>query len=676
MSTHFRPVTIIQLLLCAIAMAFCQTSYSQEFFKKYYDVGNGHQSYIQVLPDGSFFTMQNGPIASLILSKYSACGVLVWSYQFLSDHSFGLYTNDVSLLQLDNKMRPVFVTNAFKNGQPYFVVMRFSEDGQRVELAKKFSVPYNLKEVLNFKINKDGDYWIGVAHGWGKGETGTIKLDTAGNILSSYSYEFTSSFLEFTENDSFLAGSDTLMMFVNKPAQVKWRTNYSGLEQITGAAKISSGFVLLGDVHKSPDALLFRINNKGQVITGGQLAKAFISHSLKTDSRGNILSVGWNIITDSLSSEAYPAIMELDVDGHLKRNIQLGTSPDYSNGIFTSIELQKESLYSTAQIVDYVNGSLNVQQMIARMSMEEVNFFCSDTSVLELASPHLVTATFQNSPITSPLPLTDSTFKINSLAHSFITTWECNAVRDFSKLFTVDSLIMCRGDFLDITRPGLHGTSFRWSNGDTTETIRADTAGPYWVAMTFPCDPKTYYDTVYVTLYPEPDFDININPKRTDIGKPIEYTYQSASSSEVVSWSFGDGTSSINRFSTHSYSASGQYIVTTTILTEDSCVIEVTDTIHINKQLIEVPNVFTPNGDGQNDLMTIKGEDIADYTLNIYNRYGVLVKSQQNLPWDGNTENRQSASDGVYYYVLNYTLYDGFTGSKSGSVTLFRNSTR
>ncbi len=677
-----KTSNILSIRLCLLVGMFCllQTGHSQEFFKKYYGTSNGYQSYIQVLPDGSFITMQNGPVYSLILSKYNECGVLDWSYQHQSDHSFSLYTNDVSLLQIDSKMRPVFVTNASKNGQVYWVIMRFSEDGKSVELAKKFSVPYNGKEILDFDINKDGDYWIGGIHGWGKGEIGAIKLDTAGNILYAHSYEFPSMknypFLEFIGNDGFVVGNDTTMMFVNKPGKVKWQARYGGIEQIRGAAKISSGFILLSDVHNSPDAILFRINNNGQVMTGGQLAKDFTPWSLRRDNRGNLLGWGWNVITDSTSSEIYPAIMEVGANGRFKRNFQLGTSPNYAIGNFGPVELQKESLYGTAQIVDYVNGAFVNQLMIARMSMEEVNFFCNDTSVIDTVSASLVLASFENQPITTPLVLTDSVFYLTSIPYLDSVISVCNAIRDFSKLFTVDSLTMCRGDFLDITRPGIHGTSFRWSNGDTTETIRADTAGPYWVAMTFPCDAQTYYDTVFVTLYPEPDFDIIIQPKRTDIGEPIDFSYQSASSSEPITWDFGDGSTSTDRYSAHSYSASGPYIISTTIVTKDNCVIELNDTVYINKQQIEVPNVFTPNGDGQNDLMTIKGEDIADYTLNIYNRYGVLVKSQQNLPWDGNAENGQKASDGVYYYILNYTLHDGSPGSKNGSITLFRNSLR
>ncbi len=674
MPPGIKSKTFFRLLLFVSVLAFCQTSYAQEFFKKYYDVGNGEVSYLQTLPDGSFFTMQNGPMASLILSNYNACGVLVWSYQLVSDHDFDLHTKDVRLLQLDNKMRPVFVTSAFKNGQPYFVVMRFSEDGNRVELAKKFSVPYNLKEVLNFAINKDGDYRIGVAHGWGKGETGVIKLDTVGNIISSYTYEFTSSFLEFTENDSFLAGNDTLLMFADTPGNVKWQAGYSGIEQITGVAKTTSGFVVLSNVRNSPDALLFRINNNGRVIAGEQLAKGFSSRSLQMDSRANILCKGWNIDKDSLSTAAYPAIIELDDDGYLKRNFQLGTSPDYANGIFISVELQKESLYGTAQIVARnSSGSLRVQQMIGRMSMEEVNFFCNDTSILNTATSLVVTGKFKTNSLTSPLSLTDSTFKINTVQHSFITTWACNAIRDYSELFTVDSLTMCRGEFLNITRPGIYGTSFKWFNGDTTETIRADTTGEYWVAMTFPCDPQTYYDTVFVTLYPEPDFNTTINPNNTDIGEPMAFSYQSSSSSETVTWDFGDGSTSTGRYSTHSYGASGEYIITTTINTKYNCKIAVHDTIIINKQPIEVPNVFTPNGDGQNDMMTIQGEDIDSYTLYIYSRNGSLVNSLTNLPWDGHTQNGHKASDGVYFYILNYTLYDGTAGTKSGNVTVFGN---
>ena len=86
---------------------------------------------------------------------------------------------------------------------------------------------------------------------------------------------------------------------------------------------------------------------------------------------------------------------------------------------------------------------------------------------------------------------------------------------------------------------------------------------------------------------------------------------------------------------------------------------------------IIIPNVFSPNGDGINDYWDIK--NLADYpgaTLNIFNRYGALIKSLtgQATRWDG-TRGGEPVPVGVYYYVIDV----GFNLPKmSGSITILR----
>lgn len=87
---------------------------------------------------------------------------------------------------------------------------------------------------------------------------------------------------------------------------------------------------------------------------------------------------------------------------------------------------------------------------------------------------------------------------------------------------------------------------------------------------------------------------------------------------------------------------------------------------------IVIPNVFTPNGDGLNDLFRIDGLAVMD--LNVYNSFGQLVAHLQ-LPhqsWDGRTEAGVQASEGTYYYVLQGEALTGEKIDRSGSITLIR----
>jgi len=91
-----------------------------------------------------------------------------------------------------------------------------------------------------------------------------------------------------------------------------------------------------------------------------------------------------------------------------------------------------------------------------------------------------------------------------------------------------------------------------------------------------------------------------------------------------------------------------------------------------------IPNVFSPNGDNQNDEFAILGGDMASMELKIFNRWGELVfeNNEQNTGWNGLTFERELAPTGVYIYRLDFVGFkrDGstFTGKKYGTVTLVR----
>ncbi len=88
---------------------------------------------------------------------------------------------------------------------------------------------------------------------------------------------------------------------------------------------------------------------------------------------------------------------------------------------------------------------------------------------------------------------------------------------------------------------------------------------------------------------------------------------------------------------------------------------------------LEIPNVFTPNGDGFNDHFMIRNPNQVNYLIDVYNRWGNLVfQGNQNYFWNG-TFNGEPAPTGTYFYVLKATTQDG-TYSKDfhGTVTILR----
>jgi gliding motility-associated-like protein len=89
----------------------------------------------------------------------------------------------------------------------------------------------------------------------------------------------------------------------------------------------------------------------------------------------------------------------------------------------------------------------------------------------------------------------------------------------------------------------------------------------------------------------------------------------------------------------------------------------------------DMPNAFTPNGDGNNDVFgpAFKGEVFTQYHLRIYARWGALI-FESNMPdkgWNGRQNDQNLPSD-VYVFVFDYQLANGKSGQKKGEVTLLR----
>ncbi len=167
----------------------------------------------------------------------------------------------------------------------------------------------------------------------------------------------------------------------------------------------------------------------------------------------------------------------------------------------------------------------------------------------------------------------------------------------------------------------------------------------------------------------------------------VNFTNNSLSSSTVSGtssittvWSFGNGNGQItNSFSispSATYQQPGTYTVTA-YFSKGHCLDTVTKIITVDlPSKLDVPNVFTPNGDGVNDLFFLKVANITDITALIYDRWGNKVfestSNTGNIEWDGKTMGGKNASAGTYFYIIKGTGKDGTDYDKKGNVSLYR----
>ena len=99
----------------------------------------------------------------------------------------------------------------------------------------------------------------------------------------------------------------------------------------------------------------------------------------------------------------------------------------------------------------------------------------------------------------------------------------------------------------------------------------------------------------------------------------------------------------------------------------------VTATVPNQVDLIYVPNAFTPNGDGKNDMVHVHSEGIKTMKFSIYDQWGEMIFSTSNLTdgWDGTFKGTKEPV-GVYVYYVSAVMNNGQQVSKRGTITLLR----
>ena len=113
-----------------------------------------------------------------------------------------------------------------------------------------------------------------------------------------------------------------------------------------------------------------------------------------------------------------------------------------------------------------------------------------------------------------------------------------------------------------------------------------------------------------------------------------------------------------------------------TAYSAQACVDSVCTTVTIEKELI-IPNVFTPNGDGDNDFFEIQITGELEYELVIFNRWGekVFESTDPAYMWNGTIMNDGAdVPEGSYFFLFDYRLAGEEAKQEAGSITLLRDN--
>jgi gliding motility-associated-like protein len=250
--------------------------------------------------------------------------------------------------------------------------------------------------------------------------------------------------------------------------------------------------------------------------------------------------------------------------------------------------------------------------------------------------------------------------------------------------FTLSKDSICLGEDIGLTNKSIGGVSFLWTfgNGQTSTTYaparqQYQTAGVKTLKLVVrensPGCNLADSVTKLLTVIEAPVAKFDYTPKPPVENAPFTFINQTTGAT-AYNWNFGDGSTSSLTQPIHQYGKTFTFDVILTAYNQFGC----TDTASLIvkpliTELLEIPNAFTPNDDGKNDVFLPKIFGIDDMNLKIYNRFGQLVFESYNpsFGWDGKYLGVAQPID-VYAYTLIVKYADGRTESKKGSITLLR----
>jgi gliding motility-associated-like protein len=204
-----------------------------------------------------------------------------------------------------------------------------------------------------------------------------------------------------------------------------------------------------------------------------------------------------------------------------------------------------------------------------------------------------------------------------------------------------------------------------------------DSAGSYTIKLkTTSSDGCVFYDSLLAPLiiYPKPIADFLTAPSIVSVFRPEVYFDNKTTGAVSYVWDFGDGTTATDDFPTHMFpNIVGYYTTVQYAYSAFGCVDSTSQTIYVKDEFtLYAPNAFTPDK-GFNKLFIVKGYEINDFHLKIFNRSGELIfeTSDETEGWNGK-HNGKNCPIGVYIFVIQAKDNIGNNHSKKGHVTLIR----
>jgi gliding motility-associated-like protein len=494
----------------------------------------------------------------------------------------------------------------------------------------------------------------------GNSNTNAITVNNGGNIVSE------------NENDviKWMIGSNTgnfIIPFttannVKIPLEVNITTagigsgyiNFATYETATDSNQLYPIPVLNMDGGCNGDNSLFAIDRFWRIEASNYSAKPTPVISFGYDDGANEMGGTNTIIEAKLKAERY----NISINSWETPQITYGTANTVSNQIQNCV-VNTSDFYAYWTLID-TTSILVIDSVTTSI--------CQGDSILLGGAYQTTAGTY-----------TDTLNYIAACDTVKITTLSIDICSAPQAGFTVSDSMVCETNCITFSDTSIGSTSWQWIfNGGTPASssfqnpgvICYNTAGTYLVQQIVNNGTSSDTATFTINILQNPIINIAITD---DNCFSSEGSLISSVSGGVppyqYNWDNGSIDSSITGLEAGIY----------TLIVSDSNNCTTTNTATINDLSINcdyhifLPNIFSPNGDGINDILFVRGVGIASFNLTVYSRWGEKVFETNDLKigWDGNYKGKEMNA-AVFVYYLTANMLDDEKIEKQGNITLVK----
>ena len=614
------------------------------------------------LAGGTGLLANNNGSNDLFLGKINSQGNLIWSKQIC----FGCIGNDV-----DVSLQNFIITNdggfllcGYINNYSVFplangvLVTKLNAQGN-LEWSKTYRNTFTFGQSIGYDVKQksNGNYIIvGQNSDFASNEGLILEVNSTGNLLNSYhvnianeAHNETIQKVELTGNNdlvfavstyrdtnSFFSYEWNILAKLNNTYDLQWAYNYEE-EPLVGF-----GPTRFCDMKKSYDN-----------------GYAYLLNTAPTTS----------------FTDFYPMLVQTDDEGKTGCESQVQLSVVQNNNYAESVNLP-----TIIPINQQLPIQLNVSNFNGLLINNPIIQLGKDTTICsDIVSIPLVVSNISNTQYLWSTGDTTNAIVANSPGIYWVENYNpdnclkqsdtivISKVNTFDIHFELKDSILCEGNTYPLNVvSSLSNLDILWSTGDSTNFITIYSSGTisFIAKNDLGCSVKK--DTL-INFKEAPAVSIISD---NSLCVPNSITLEASSIFPFYQWNTGEFTKSIQIENAGVYGliVKDQYGCTNST---SKIIVESTECIDIF-----IPNAFTPNGDGINDIFTIRGilkSQFESYDLKVFDRWGQIIFTSSNPDdgWDGKF--RSSLCEiGTYYWLLKYKILSKDFDVLKGDITLIR----